>query len=288
MKGNNNYEKQTNTEQDEDEDGKAANEFRLTVRALWKTGLEVFIHQLLYRRGIYPRDTFCSTRFVGAECKINNHPGVLKYIAEALKGVIPAIFGDDDDDQKKHHGRSCRLKELLIEVYDQATEITFEQFSLSFSSSSNGEGNNDDDHNMTTTAGLHFSFSNSFSYSDPKSDLSEYVIGEVERELRDLVCSTGKLERPQSLVWDDSVSFKILLKMNQGTPNCESTISGLDSSGLDGSKWTKTSSASSFRTGNRVLFSLSNFTCQFQYRLSSSEDKMAESPNGATTTDTVI
>lgn len=277
MQGINNYEKQTNTEQDEDEDGNSANELRLTVRALWKTGLEVFVHQLLYRRGIYPRDTFCSTRFVGAECKINNHPGVLKYIAEALKEIIPAIFGDDDGVQKKSHARSCRLKELLIEIYDQTTEITHEQFSLSFSSSPNEEDNNDDDDNMITMAGLQSSFSNSFSYSDPKSDHSEYVIGEVERELRDLVCSTGKLERPQSLVWDDSVSFKILLKMNQTTTNFEATITELDS-GLDGSKWTETTSASNFRTGNRVLFNLSNFACQFQYRLASSEDKMAESP----------
>jgi hypothetical protein len=274
MQGNNNCEKQTNTEQDEDEDGNAANELRLTVRALWKTGLEVFIHQLLYRRGIYPRDTFCSTRFVGAECKINNNPGVLKYIAEALKDIIPAVFGDDDGDQKKSHGRRSRLNELLIEIYDQATEITYEQFSLSFSSSSNEEGNKDDD-NMITTAGLHSSFSNSFSYSDQKSGLSEYVIGEVERELRDLVCSTGKLERSRSLVWGDSISFKIILKINQRT-NCES-LTELDC-GLDGSKWSKTTSASNFRTGNRVLFNLSNFACQFQYRLISSEDKMTESP----------
>lgn len=254
--------------QDDEEEGNAANEVRLVVRTLWKTGLEVFIHQLLYRRGIYPRDSFCSTRFVGAECKIHSNPGVLYYIAEALKDIIPAIFGDGE--KGENHG--CRrLKELLIEIYDQATGITYEQFSLRFLSPSNEEGNTHDDIKLT---GLHSSFSNSVSYCDPKSDLPNYVVEEVEKELRDLVCSTGNLERPRSLVWADSVSFKIKLKMNQRTNREVTTLAG---SGLGADRWSKTTSASSCQTGSRILFNISNFACQFQYRLISSKDKMKKS-----------
>lgn len=243
----------------EDEQGKAASELRLTIRTLWKTGLEVFIHQLLYRRRIYPRDTFCSTRFVGTECKINNNPGVLIYIAEALKEIIPAIFGNDN--QKSSNGRR-RLNELLIEIYDQATDITYEQFSLSFLVPNDGKDSIADD---MMTAGLDTSESN--------SDLSDYVIEEVERELRDLVCSTGKLERPLSLVWKDSVSFKILLTFNGRNNRCDSI--SVSDGGLDGTKWSKTTSPSSHRTGKRVLHNLSSFPCQFQYRLASSGDKIA-------------
>lgn len=269
----NDFEKQTKSDQDEDEKGKAAKELRLTARTLWKTGLEIFIHQLLYRRGIYPRDTFFSTRFVGVECKINNNPGVLIYIAEALKEIIPGTFGDDYDDRKKScdPGR-CRLKEILIEIYDQATEITYERFSLSFSSPGNAEGNIEDD---TMSAGLCSSFSRSFSFYNTESDLSDYVIEEIEKGLRDLVCSTGKLERPRSLVWDDSISFKISLKINQ---RCNHEAKTVLDSGLEGTKWSKTASASNFPTGNRVLFNLSNFACQFQYRLISVGDKPIETP----------
>lgn len=259
-KGNGSGDKQAESG---NEEGIAADEPRFTIRTLWKTGLEVFIHQLLYRRGIYPRDTFCSTRFVGVECKINNNPGVLLYIADALKETIPLISVEDD-------GR-CRVREILIDIYDQATEITHEQFSLNFSSRSEGL---DGVEESVMTAGLRSSFANnSVQYADPKRDLSDYVIGEVERDLRDLVCSTGRLERPQSLAWNDSVSFRIILRFDQRT-NYESK-SQLRS-GLDGRKWSETNSVPSHRKRNRVLFNLTNFTCQFQYRLISMEDKIIE------------
>ena len=257
-KGHGDCENQAKGEQDENEEGEEENELRLMVRTLWKTGLEVFIHQLLYRRGVYPRDTFCSTRFVGVDCKINNNPGVLVYIADALKEIIPLMFGDEGLDQENNTMRS-RLREIMIEVYDQSTEITHEKFSLFFSSPSDRAGSIEQD---VMTAGLRPLFSTSIPHSGRKAGLSDYFIGEVERDLRDLVCSTGKLERPQSLVWNDSVSFKIVLKLNRRAHD-------------EFRKWSKTSPATSDLTGNRVLFNLANFACQFQYQLTSTKDKNA-------------
>lgn len=234
------------------DEGPIDDELQSTVRELWKTGLEVFIHQLLYRRGIYPRDTFCSTRFVGVECKINNNPGVLQYVSDALKETVPFIF--------HKHGSDCRLQEILVEIYDQATEITHEEFSLSFSPTEQG-----------TKTGFQSSFRNN---SLPCSDeVSEYVIGQVERDLRDLVRSTGKLERPSSLVWDESVSFKIVLGFHDPKEEHNEKLTPTQS-GLNASKWTESRTVgSNCRPGNRVLFDLPNFECQFQYRLMSSKKK---------------
>ncbi len=265
-KGHGDCENQAKGGQDENEEGEDEYELRLMIRTLWKTGLEVFIHQLLYRRGVYPRDTFCSTRFVGVDCKINNNPGVLVYVADALKEIMSLMFGDEGVDQKNSPMR-CRLREILIEVYDQSTDITHEKFSLFFSSPNDRAGSIEQDVMM---AGLGSLFPNSISYSGRKAGLSDYVIGEVERDLRDLVCSTGKLEKTQSLVWNDSVSFKIILKLNQRTH--DESITPLHG-GLDDRKWSKTSPATSDPTGNRVLFNLANFACQFQYQLTSTKYK---------------
>lgn len=261
-----NHDKIGKDENEEDQDG---NEFRLMVQTLWKTGLEVFIHQLLYRRGIYPPDTFCSTRFVGVDCKINNNPGVLFYIADALKEIIPLLFGDEGMDQKNMHGR-CGLREILIEVYDQSTEITHEQYSLLFSSPHESVSSTEQD---MGTSGLWSSFSNSNLYQGTKAGLSDIVMGEVERDLRDLVCSTGKLERPQSLVWNDSVSFKIRLRLNQSSD--KEPIARLDDR-----KWSKTRLATGKLRQNRALLNLVNFACQFQYNLAFTEDKTQEELSG--------
>ena len=251
----NDCEKQKKNEHDGGEYGTTVDNLRLTVSTLWKTGLEVFIHQLLYRRAIYPRDTFCSTRFVGLECKISKNPGVCNYIADALKEIIPAIFGKNDCDHESQ--RRCRLKELLIEIYDQKTENTHESFSLSFLSSINEE-------DMKSSVGIHYPFSTVFSYSNVENDLSEYFIEEVERELRDLICTAGKLERPRSLVWNDSTSFKIVLKFDE-RPHCESR-NALDCC-LDVTKWSKISAPSNGHQGYRILLNLSNVNWQFQCRL---------------------
>jgi len=251
----NGCEKQTQNEQDSGKNGITIDDLRLTVSTIWKTGLEVFIHQLLYRRAIYPRETFSSTRFVGMKCKINNNPAVCNYIANALKEIIPAIFYEIDGDHQSQ--RSCRLKELLVEIYDQKTQITHESFSLSFSPSKNEE-------DMKSSVGIYHPLSTSFSYSNIENDLSDYFIEVVERELRDLISSTGKLERPGSLVWNDSVSFKILLRFSEralGESN-----NALDHC-LDSAVWSKISTPSDRHQDNRILLKLSNLSWQFQCRL---------------------
>jgi len=262
----------------ENEDNIADNELRLAVRALWKTGLEIFIHQLLYRRRVYPTDTFSSARFVGAECKINRNPSVLIYISEALKVILPTIFGDDNvgnvvNESRNHDHDRCRPRELLVEIYDRTKGITYEHFSLSFLSMNLA----DDDIDITSAA-LSSSFSLPLSVDDRRSSLANSIVREVEKDLRDLVCSTGKLEGLRPFAWDDSVSFKILLLINptMGDNNSNDnikSIAALDSA-LDDTKWfrtTRTPTVPDSRTKNRVLCNLANSACQFQCRLMSSQ-----------------
>mmetsp|Transcript_8789 Transcript_8789/g.18383 ORF Transcript_8789/g.18383 Transcript_8789/m.18383 type:complete len:321 (-) Transcript_8789:2040-3002(-) len=257
--------KQMQDEHDEDEEGISVSELRLIIRTLWKTGLEIFIHQLLYSRGIYPRDSFSSTRFVGAKCEINQNPGVLKYIAEAIKEIIPAIFGHEDCGQNIIYEYRQSV-DLLVEIYDQVKGITYERYSMCFSPRITDETD-------VASSKIPPTFSNLISFYDPKSGTDDSVIEVVEKDLRDLVCSIGKLEGPH--VWDDSVSFKIRLKINP-SKNCKSIF--VFENGLVNTKWVKTLSSKD-GTGNCVVYNFSNFACQFQYQIISSQDENEKTHN---------
>eukprot|EP00536_Pseudo-nitzschia_multiseries_P011404 jgi/Psemu1/28814/gm1.28814_g len=277
--------KEASMEDEDNEQEKEVSEFRHTVLALWKTGLEIFIHQLLYRRRVYPEDTFSPVRFVGAECKINRNPDVLIYIAEALKVIIPMIFSGVNErnvNETSGHNDRHQSKEILVEIYDGEEGTTYEQYSLSFLSGSPADESID-----ITSAVFCASFSLASSLKNQSGDLADLIIGEVEKDLRDLVCSTGKLEGLQSGDWDDLVSFKILLLMNPTTNNDDGgnhdTRNAEQSTELDkalnDAKWCRAAIHSSMqnnRTKNRVIWNLTNSACQFQFRLVPSQKKVTK------------
>jgi hypothetical protein len=89
--------------------------------SLWFAGLEMFCHQVLYVRHIYPKESFCLTRFLGVQCRANRHPEVVEYISNTLKVVVPALLKGASD-------------ELSLEIFDQAKIMeTLEKYSLCFS-----------------------------------------------------------------------------------------------------------------------------------------------------------
>lgn len=65
------------------------------LRQQWVTllsaALETWCHELLWVRAVYPSDTFTATRFLGISCKANRHPGVVRYIEEAIQVASPSI-----------------------------------------------------------------------------------------------------------------------------------------------------------------------------------------------------
>jgi hypothetical protein len=88
--------------------------------SLWCAALEMFCHQVLYIRRIYPQDTFCHTRFLGVQCRANRHPGVVDYISETVRLVVSAILKGDSD-------------EVSLVLFDQAdTMVQHEKYSLNF------------------------------------------------------------------------------------------------------------------------------------------------------------
>jgi hypothetical protein len=59
--------------------------------SLWSATLETWSHELLFQRHVYPRDTFCPTKFLGVSCHACRHPKVVNYIANALQVIVPSI-----------------------------------------------------------------------------------------------------------------------------------------------------------------------------------------------------
>lgn len=141
---------------------------------LWKGAMEIFIHQLLYVRKIYPHDTFVLTRFLETHCHACRHPGVVSYIDEALEMVVSTLLDTDND-----------CDELVVQIYNQEDLTLYEEYYLSF------------DSDTRTVA----------------------PIANVEKDLRDLICSVGSIGHVASSRWPDSVSFKVLLHCGGQTGN---------------------------------------------------------------------
>ncbi|VEU40648.1 unnamed protein product [Pseudo-nitzschia multistriata] len=274
-----NYEMGINDQigEDESEEKRVHDELRLAVSALWKTGLEIFIHQLLYHRRVYPKDTFSSARFAGVACKINRNPRVLVYISEALRSILPSLFDEEkgiilNEGHGQHRRRS---KELQVEIYDREKGITHEQYSLFFSH----EGLEDRDADVTSAA-LSHSFSLPLTLDNERSDLANSIMGEVEKDLRDLVCSTARLEGLRFCAWDDSVSFKVLLVMNTTANVMKPTIAS--DSVLDETKWfrrTETKTLSDNQRNTRVICNLANSACQFSYKVVKNQGRQQQTGN---------
>lgn len=53
--------------------------------------LEVWAHQLLYQRRVYPRKVFGPGRFLGVRVQNCRHPQVVSYIQKAVKVAVPAL-----------------------------------------------------------------------------------------------------------------------------------------------------------------------------------------------------
>jgi hypothetical protein len=218
------------------------------LRALWSGALEVFVHQLLFVRRVYPKGAFCSSRFVGARCNICRHPGVVSYISRAVRVAVPAILVLPPEQQERY------VEEVWIEIYDQAKMVPYERYVLSFSercrdaasswvvlsSSRDGaslseedpaadgddlddsDGDNlvvdDDDNNGDARDDDEDDDDDDDEDDDDDDDEGDdddddddAVFESFERDLRDMICSVGTLHGVGPLSWPDSTSFKILL-----------------------------------------------------------------------------
>lgn len=60
--------------------------------------LETWIYHLLYVRRVYPSDSFAATRFLGVQCQVNRHPGVVDYVSDTLQAAVPALVTGTADE----------------------------------------------------------------------------------------------------------------------------------------------------------------------------------------------
>lgn len=66
--------------------------------SLFAGTLEMWCHQLLYVLGVYPKESFAATNFLGVRCHANRHPDVAKYITETLKVTVPSLLSGSADE----------------------------------------------------------------------------------------------------------------------------------------------------------------------------------------------
>ncbi|KAG7350370.1 2-oxyglutarate/Fe(II) oxygenase [Nitzschia inconspicua] len=192
------------------------------LTALWKGALEIFLHQLLYIRKVYPRDTFASTRFLETQCHVCRHPDVVSYINEAVEAIVSELISKND------------CNELVVEIYNQTNMTSYEEYYISF---------------------------------DPDTK-TEAPIADVEKDLRDLICSVGSVGRVASTNWPDSVSFRILLQCGNQDPD-KSNRPLLDSNWYRA--YRKKSRADEQR---RIVYDVPSCRCTFQYQIYPTETDM--------------
>ena len=157
--------------------------------ALLASTLEMWCHQILYVRRVYPKDTFCPVGFLSAttHCKANRHPAVVSYITDAIRVAVPTIF------------LQGAATELTLVVLNRAGNCTrqLESYSLDFSelsrSTQNFEGGQD---------------------LNQQPLWKVLCLDQLEREMLDLVLSVhsqglaGKHRRGKS-----NLSFQIMLRV---------------------------------------------------------------------------
>jgi isopenicillin N synthase-like dioxygenase len=202
------------------------------VLAAWKAALEVFVHELLYTRKVYPRDSFCKSRFLGTQCHLCRNPGVVSYINDALEVIVPALISEGNS------------QELVLEIYDQVNMEVFEEYYISFAAHAKR-------HNGSI---LQF---------------TAHSLEEVEQEMRDLICSVGTVARCAPTHWPGSVSFKLLLQGIGSIDISKKKTSQLRKAMEEG-KWYRASRPDDRESNSkkrRPIYDIPNTGCSFQYQL---------------------
>jgi hypothetical protein len=234
-------------EQEEEKIRKEREDQQLRL-SLWKGALEIFIHQVLYVRRIYPKDSFCSTRFLGVQCHACRHPKVVSYIGNSLKVSIPAIVSEGS------------TTEMVVDIYDQVKMHTYERYSLTFKTKKEKKKLLQDQQQQQQQSSEDNDQSTDFLLS------TSYDIHEVESELRDLICSVGSLARKPAPYWPNSVSFKILLLPKGGSDTKAMTVIG---NALAEAKWYKSNTNTNTVGGEkkRLIYDIPYCGCKFHYRI---------------------
>ena len=162
-------------------------EFERRLTEVLTAGLESWVHQLLYIKRVYPRDTFHNSTpsFLGTRLFLNRHPDVVSYIAEAVKVAAPSIA----------LGVAESFAVVITEQRDESNPpVMLESYALSFQRTDRSE---------PTTVQL------------PTSSIDT-----MQRGIRDLLLSVNSLDRSR-LSNSDSISFFVKLHVPTKNKTCD-------------------------------------------------------------------
>jgi hypothetical protein len=204
--------------------------------ALWAASLEMWCHQILAVRQVYPKETFCSVEFLSATAYLqaNRHPGVISYIAEAIQVAVPALLVDGVANELSlvilhHHQDRNNNNDNQLEQPRQ-----LEKYRLSFSE-------------ITPLKVPRESSSSSSSAAAAAASIkTNLCLEDLEREMMDLVLSVHTLGQKSAIGstkanhHNDNTTFKIMLhvptSMNQDKPRRAMACSKLKKALSDG-RW---------------------------------------------------
>jgi hypothetical protein len=189
----------------------------LRVRRKWNAllaaSLEVWCHQILYTRHVYPREVFATNQFLGVRCFVCRHPAVASYITNTITVAAPAI-------------RDGVSNEIIFSI----TDAIDDQNTDTEATSSSDPTQKDDifqgtDASETYTIKVtNHTGSNNFMIDEDNDNFLKVnkVIQNLERSMRDLILRVLRFDTKNARnVWSDNVSFRISLHIPTENKTCQ-------------------------------------------------------------------
>ena len=174
-----------------------------SVAVIWAATLEVWVHQILFVRRVYPLETFGPAEYQGiTTCKVCRHPEVVSYIHDTVETAVPALLG----------GTATELSLRIVER-DAVTEtiaMEWEVYTLRM-------------------LNIHLALAEQIVASDATTKAE--LLLQLERGLRNLILKVQGLSHghvTSSVLSLDQLSFELTLKVPNEDPSCVSLQEGFD------------------------------------------------------------
>lgn len=189
-------------------------QFQKQWSSLLGAALEAWTHQILYSRRVYSRDSFAPTLFFGIKCYASRHPGVLSYIADALRVAVPALVSGVANEWTL----TILDEEVEPENHDDDNDATvtkkttreLESYVLRFSNKG-----------VPTTTPTTIHAGTKATTAAASSSVPLEYMHRRERDMRDLVLSTLSLDRDSGLMKrSPSMTFKLVLHIPSKNESC--------------------------------------------------------------------
>jgi HORMA domain len=178
--------------------------------------IECWIDQILYRRNVYPPETFRKQSYLGIPCSVCEHPQVRTYIQEALPVIVSSLL----------HSVTKELQLTIIEVNDingihldpnsvdatvQPSHRVLEKYVLRFQMEANVQHLLEDRYQQQQQQEI---------MGHPTASWQD-LLQELECGMRNLILSTHTLSRSnEATPFSDACSFQLSLHIPEANATC--------------------------------------------------------------------